>query len=141
MLKRRTLLFCLALGAAACGGPTTRLVTVKEGSGAGKVTFEVKNLTDVGINTFHLAPTHKVTAAGGRVDPHSPEGADLWGPDLLGRAIPIGQREAVTVPAPGRWDARAVDRDGREQLVTGLRLEAGGKYILELYESGWRVYQ
>lgn len=129
---------CLCL--TACGGPATRLVTVKEGGGPGKVDFEVKNLTDVPINTFHLALTEKVSAAGGRVDPFSPAGADLWGPDLLGAAIPVGKSEPVRV-APGRWDARAVDRDGREQLVTGLKLSGNGRYILELYEGGWRVYQ
>jgi hypothetical protein len=129
----------LGLWLTACGGPATRLVTVKEGSGTGKVDFEVKNLTDVPINTFHLAPTEKVNAAGGRVDPHSPAGADLWGPDLLGVAIPTGKSQPVPV-TPGRWDARAVDRDGREQLVTGLKLAGNGRYILELYEGGWRVY-
>ena len=123
----------------ACGGPATRLVTVKDGSGAGKVDFEVKNLTDVPINTFHLALTEKVSAAGGTVDPFSPAGADLWGPDLLGGAIPVGKAQAVHVSA-GRWDARAVDRDGREQLITGLKLAGNGRYILELYEGGWRVY-
>jgi hypothetical protein len=135
------LLQAIALGLwlTACGGPATRLVTVKEGSGAGKVDFEVKNLTDVAINTFQLAPTEKVSAAGGRVDPFSPAGADLWGPDLLGAAIPRGQSQPVRVAA-GRWDARAVDRDGREQLVTGLKLAGNGRYILELYEGGWRVY-
>lgn len=129
------------MGLFACGGPSTRLVTVRDGSGTGNVDFQVKNLTDVGINTFHLAPTDRVTAAGGRVDPNSPEGDQLWGPDLLGNAIPIGQSQPVRVSTPGRWDARAVDRDGREQLITGLNLRAGGKYILELYEGGWRVYQ
>jgi hypothetical protein len=130
----------LSLCLTACGGPATRLVTVKEGTGAGKVDFQVKNLTDVPINTFHLARTEKVTAAGGRVDPHSPDGADLWGPDLLGVAIPSGKSQPVLV-TPGRWDARAVDRDGREQLVTGLKLAGSGRYILELYEGGWRVYE
>lgn len=129
----------IGLWVPACGGPATRLVTVKAGSGAGQVDFQVKNLTDVPINTFHLALTEKVTAAGGRVDPHSPAGADLWGPDLLGAAIPTGQAQPVRVTA-GRWDARAVDRDGREQLVTGLKLAGNGRYILELYEGGWRVY-
>jgi hypothetical protein len=138
---RRSVLFGLALGFFACGGPSTRLVTVRTGTGAGAVDFQVKNLTDVGINTFHLALTERVTAAGGRVDPNTPDGDLLWGPDLLGAAIPVGKAQPVNVPKPGRWDARAVDRDGREQLVTGLNLAAGGKYILELYDGGWRVYQ
>src|SRR5688572_23389470 len=81
---RRSVLFALVVGLIACGGPSTRLVTVRSGTGSGGVDFQVKNLTDVGINTFHLAKTERVTAAGGRVDPNTPEGDALWGPDLLG---------------------------------------------------------
>src|SRR5688572_27852384 len=117
---RRSVLFALVVGLIACGGPSTRLVTVRSGTGSGSVDFQVKNLTDVGINTFHLAKIERVSEAGGRVDPNTPEGDALWGPDLLGAAIPIGKSQPVNVPSPGRWDARAVDRDGREQLVTGL---------------------
>ena len=144
---RRSVVFGLAVGLIACGGLTacgggsSRLLTVRSGTGKGPVDFQVKNLTDVGINTFHLAKTERVSAAGGRVDPNTPEGAELWGPDLLGAAIPIGKSQPVTVPSAGRWDARAVDRDGREQLITGLNLGAGGKYVLELHDGGWRVYQ
>ena len=75
-----------------------------------------------------------------RIDPNSPEGDALWGPDLSGRAIGTGQSQPIKVPEPGNWDARAVDRDGREQLITHLHLGAGGKYILELNDGGWRVY-
>jgi hypothetical protein len=124
-----------------CGGTATRLVTVKSGTGSGPIDFSVKNLTDVPINTFYLAKTERVEASGKeRVDPNSPEGDDLWGPDLSGHAIPVGESQPIRVPSPGNWDARAVDRDGREQLVTRLKLAAGGKYILELYEGNWRVY-
>jgi hypothetical protein len=101
----------------------------------------VKNLTDVPINTFYLAKTERVEANGKhQVESNTPESEALWGPDLTGGAIPVGKSEPITVPSPGRWDARAVDRDGREQLITGLHLDAGGKYILELYEGNWRVY-
>jgi len=139
MLGRRLLL--VGAVAVACGGTATRLVTVKVGTGQGPIDFSVKNLTDVPINTFYLAKTERVEATGkNRVEPDTPEGQALWGPDLTGEAIPVGKTEPITVPAPGRWDARAVDRDGREQLITGLHLAAGGKYILELYEGNWRVY-
>jgi hypothetical protein len=139
MLTRRAVL--IAVVALGCGGPATRLVTVKAGQGAGAIDFSVKNLTDVPINTFYLAKTERVTATGqNRVDPNTPEGDALWGPDLSGQAIPVGQSQPIKVPSPGNWDARAVDRDGREQLVTHLHLAAGGKYILELYEGNWRVY-
>ena len=139
MLGRRFLL--VGLLAAACGGPATRLVTVRFATGQGNVDFSVKNLTDVPINTFYLAKTERVEANGKhQVDANTPEGEALWGPDLTGGAIAVGKTEPITVASPGRWDARAVDRDGREQLITGLHLDAGGKYILELYEGNWRVY-
>ena len=133
----------LAFGAlfavtAACG-PSTRLVTVK-GGGPGEIDLQVKNLTDVPINSFYLASTERIDAAGGpKLDHDSPQGADAWGPDLTGHGIGVGKAERIPVPGPGRWDARAVDRDGRFQFITALKLKPGGKYVLELYESGWRA--
>lgn len=128
----------LALGGASvgCGGAPTRLVTVKPGGGDGPVQFEVKNLTDVPINSLYLAPTEKVPQ---QLDNESTEAQNMWGADLLTAAIPKGERVPVPVPSAGRWDCRAVDRDGRYQHVAGLKLGGGGRYILELNESGWRV--
>jgi len=131
----------LALGLAlagglGCGGAPTRLVTVKAGTGQGAIQLEVKNLTDVPINNFYLAKTESVPE---QIDNGSPEAQNLWGADQLTVAIPSGERVPVPVPVPGRWDARAVDRDGRYQHVAGLKFEAGGRYILELNEGGWRV--
>jgi hypothetical protein len=116
-------------------------VTVRSPTGQGTVDFTVKNLSDVSINTFYLAKTERVAAQGQHLaDMNTPESEALWGPDLTGGAIGVGKSQPITVPSPGRWDARAVDRDGREQFITGLHLDAGGKYILELYEGNWRVY-
>jgi hypothetical protein len=125
-----------AFALAGCGGAPSRLVTVRSGSGQGGVEFEVKNLTDVPINNLYLAKSERVS---GQLDPDSPQGQDVWGADLLSDAIPSGVRVPVAVTAPGRWDCRALDRDGRYQHVAGLKLEAGGRYILELNEGGWRV--
>jgi hypothetical protein len=119
-----------------CGGAPTRLVTVKSGTGDGQVELEVKNLTDAPINNFYLAKTDSVPEL---IDNTSPESEKIWGVDLLTGAIAHGSRVPVAVPGPGRWDARALDRDGRYQHVAGLKLEAGGRYILELNEGGWRV--
>jgi hypothetical protein len=126
----------LALGGTGCGGAPTRLVTVKAGAGDGPVQFEVKNLTDVPINSLYLVPTEKVPQ---QFDSESTEAAYLWGPDVLTAAIPKGERVPVPVPGAGRWDCKAVDRDGRYQHIAGLKLAAGGRYILELNDSGWRV--
>jgi len=139
MLSRRLVL--LGLVGVACGGTPSRLVTVRSPTGSGSVDFSVKNLSDVPINTFYLAKSDRVEAAGQhRVDLNASENDALWGPDLTGRAIGVGQTQAITVPSPGNWDARVLDRDGREQRITRLHLLAGGRYILELHEGNWRVY-
>jgi hypothetical protein len=136
--RRSALLFLVFV---ACGGPGTRLVTVQAGKGQGKVEFSVKNLTDVPLNTLFMAKTERIDAAGGNaLDPDSPEGSQAWGPDLLGQAVPVGKSERIPVPEGGLWEARAVDLDGREQRITRLKLQGGGTYVLELYESGWRVF-
>jgi hypothetical protein len=127
----------LALGSlAGCGGAPTRLVTVQAGTGTGSIQLEVKNLTDVPINNVYLAKSDQV---GPELDPDSPQGQSVWGPDLLTGAIATGTRVPVPVAGPGRWDARVLDRDGRYQHVAALKLEAGGRYILELNEGGWRA--
>ena len=126
----------LVAGVAGCGGAPTRLVTVKSGTGQGAIELEVKNLTSVPINNLYLAKSETVPQ---QLDDNSPEGQNIWGGDLLAGAIGMGQRVPVMVAGPGRWDARALDRDGRYQHVGGLKLEAGGRYILELNDGGWRV--
>jgi len=136
---RRTLLFApVLLAFAACGGPSSTLHTLHPPTGQGNVDFQVENKTDVPINNFYLAPAARVRAA--HVDnPDSTDAAAAWGPDRLpGSALEVGGRVRVAVPEPGRYDARAVDRDGRYQHVGGLELGAGGKYILELHEGGCR---
>jgi hypothetical protein len=135
LLPALTALLVLSAGMG-CGGAPTRLVTVKSGSGEGAIQLEVKNLTDVPINSLFLAKSEEVSA---QLDADSPEGQKVWGADLLNAAIPMGQRVPVSVAGPGRWDCRALDRDGRYQHVAALKLEAGGRYILELQEGGWRV--
>jgi hypothetical protein len=137
LLPSLPLALAFTLGAGTgCGGAPTRLVTVKSGTGEGAIQLEVKNLTDVPINNLYLAKTETVPS---QLDADSPEGQNIWGADLLTGAISTGTRVPVSVPGPGRWDARALDRDGRYQHVAGLKLEAGGRYILELNEGGWRV--
>lgn len=119
-----------------CGGAPTRLVTVKAGGGEGAIQLEVKNLTDAPINNLYLAQTDRVSP---QLDPDSPEGQAVWGADLLSGAIAPGTRVPVPVAGSGRWDCRVLDRDGRYQHVAALKLEAGGRYILELNEGGWRA--
>lgn len=142
MLSRRLALVSLALWSvlAGCAGPNSRLVTVRSGHGDGPVDFAVKNATSAPINALYLAKTERVTGAGEGLSFDSAQGQDLWGPDLLSHsAIGAGDRTKITVSEAGVWDVRALDRDGRYQHVTGLRLAPGGRYVLELNEGGWRV--
>jgi hypothetical protein len=129
--------FCLFL--AACGGESSKLVTVRSGTGSGPIDFAVKNATEVGINSLFMAKTELVQKNDpDHLDPNSPQAQQIWGGDLIDKAIPVGVRVPIRVGEPGRWDLRAMDHDGREQHIAGLKLEAGGRYILELHEGGWR---
>jgi hypothetical protein len=137
--RRCALLWLLFALLPACGGANSRLVTVRASSGSGAVDFTVKNASDASINSLYLAKTERVTAAGQDLDYNSPQGADLWGPDLLTHSgIGEGHSVQLDVP-PGTYDVRALDRHSRYQHVTGLRLGAGGRYILELNDGGWRT--
>lgn len=137
--RRRALLSLLFALLHACGGPNSRLVTVRSSSGSGAVDFAVKNASDAAINALYVAKTEQVDAAGQNLDDDSPQGMSVWGPDLLTHSgFGVGQRIQVDVP-PGTWDVRALDRGRRYQHITGLRLGAGGRYILELNDGGWRT--
>lgn len=140
MVGRRDALFLLLFALLpACGGPNSRLVTVRTSSGSGAVDFSVKNTSDAPINSLYLAKTERVNAAGQNLSYDSPEGEALWGADLLTRtAIGAGRSVQVEVP-PGTWDVRALDQHRRYQHISGLRLGAGGRYILELTDGGWRT--
>ena len=135
-----SLLFAPLLGLLpACGGPNSRLVTVRTASGSGAVDFSVKNVSEAPINALYIAKTERVNAAGQDLDYGSPEGVELWGADLLTHSgIGVGQSIQVDVP-PGTWDVRALDQHRRYQHIAGLRLGAGGHYILELNDGGWRT--
>jgi hypothetical protein len=142
-LSRRTFLFTAGmLGlAAACASPPSRLKTVRSPTGAGGVQLEVFNGTDAAINNLFMAKTEVVDAAGpGHLEPGSQQELKVWGADLLDRgALEAGGTTRVPVLEPGRWDVRVLDRDGRHQHVAGLKLGAGGQYVLELGDGGWRV--
>lgn len=131
----------ITLALAACGGGMSTLHTVRSGTGSGDIDFQVENKTDVPINNLYMAKTSAVDAANkAKVEPGSEAEANLWGPDQLARrALSVGGRIKVGVSDPGIWDVRAVDRDGRYQHIGRLKLEAGGQYILELGDGGWRA--
>ncbi len=142
MAAMRALALALGLALFGCGGESSKLITVRSGTGDGPIDFAVKNSTDVAINNLFMAKTDVVNAHDpSHLDPNSPEGQEVWGGDLLSAAIPIGERVPIPVKEAGRWDVRATDRDNREQRIAALKLEAGGRYILELHDGNWRVPQ
>jgi len=140
MVGRRCMLLSLLVALLpACGGPTSRLITVRSGNGSGAVDFTIKNASDTPINALHIAKTELVEAAGPNLDPDSPDSDALWGPDLLTHSgIGVGHSVQLDVP-PGTWDVRALDVHRRYQHITGLHLAGGGRYILEVNDGGWRT--
>lgn len=128
----------LALGCAS--GPSSRLHTLGKPTGSGAIDFAVENRSEAAVNNLYMAPSAKVRAAGeAAFSEGTPEQAALWGEDLLvGSGLEAGGKLKLAVPGPGQYDVRAVDRDGRWQHVAGLRLQAGGRYVLEIEDAGWR---
>jgi hypothetical protein len=139
----RLLFITFALLSTACGSTTSStLVTVKAPTGNGPVDFSVENQTDVPINTIYLAETSRVGDADHAASqPGSTAEVEVWGADRLEHALPVGERVRLSVPEPGLWDLRALDRDGRYQHIAALKLGPGGRYILRLGEGNWRVFR
>ncbi len=137
-LNRRLALMALVWLVAACGGVTSTLRTKSSGSGKGPITFSVKNNSDAIVNNLYFAPTKDIR--GKRVAPGSIEESEMWGADrLVSGALEPGGVQSIPLVA-GTYDARAVDREGREQHIAGLKLRGGGEYVLELAD-GWRMPQ
>lgn len=141
MLRRTALIALVALGAACAGGQPSRLHTLGKPSGSGEISFAVENRTSAIINNLYWAPSAKVKSAGQEAfRDGSPEQAALWGEDRLPQSgLEPGGKLSLPIPGPGRYDVRVLDRDGRWQHVAGLSLKAGGRYVLELEEGGWRA--
>lgn len=137
-MQRRTLLVLLtSLAVCGCGGGLpSRLKTVGTPSGSGAIEFKVMNGSGAAINNLYLAPTAAVAAAGR--DAVS-AGDDVWGADRMTAALEENGEIAIPVAKPGTYDVKVVDRDARFQHIAGLKLKAGGRYVLELGNGGWRV--
>jgi hypothetical protein len=144
MTNRRLWIFhvvALALVVCGCGGATSTLVAKGQPKGKGPVELDVVNNTDVTINSLYFAETARVDRArAAGVAPGSDEDLSLWGEDVLGRSgLPAGDSFRADPMREGRYDVLAVDPDGREQLIKGLRLKAGGRYALQLEDGGWQL--
>ena len=124
-------------------GESARLIQLRSPGGAAdaRVRLSVLNNTGITIVGLYLAPTEHVQGA---AEGHSRWGseaeAETWGNDLLDRDLAAGARMEVPISAPGRWDVRPIDEDGRYQHIAGLRLRPGGRYMLELNDGKWRAF-
>lgn len=136
--RRSAVALLLTLSVVACGGGSVSVLhAVGKPSGTGAAQLDVKNGSDVSVNRLYVAKTDAVRKAKeAGVAPGSSGDAALWGDDQLGNApLSAGKTfTGITLPE-GRYDLLAVDPDGREQLVQGLGLKAGGKYRLELRDD------
>jgi hypothetical protein len=141
-MRRRKLLQLVALSLLGCAsGPPSRLHTLGKPSDKPEIRFEIENRSSVIVNSLYIATSDQVRVAGRKaLESGTAEQAALWGDDLLTKSgLEKGGRVRVPISVPGRYDVRAVDRDGREQHIAGLRLSAGGRYRLELEDGSWRT--
>jgi hypothetical protein len=139
LLSRRSAVVLLATSLlVACGGGAVSVLHARgKPTGEGPARLDVKNGSDVAVERLHVAKTEAVDRArGSGAAPGSDEDTALWGDDQLGNA-PIAPGKTFTSLAlpEGRYDVLATDHDGREQLVKGLHVKAGGKYVLELRDD------
>jgi hypothetical protein len=123
-----------------CAGSASTLRQLGEPKGTA-IDVQVENRTDAVINNLYLAPSSKVRAAPREAfEPGSAAQQRLWGEDLLvASGLEPGGRMPLGISAPGRYDVRVVDREGREQHLAGLQIRPGGRYVLELNDGGWRA--
>lgn len=137
-MKRRALLLWIFI--AGCAGGQSTLHTLGTPKGKGPIAFEVENRTDSAVNNLYVAETAKVKAARRKaLESGTAEQAALWGQDQLTQsALEPNGKMAIPISLPGRYDVRAVAKNGEEQHIAGLKLAAGGRYVLELHDGGWR---
>lgn len=123
---------------AACGATISVLHAKGKPSGSGPAAVAVLNSSGTEIDKLYVAKTEDVDKArAAHVNPGSDDDIALWGEDELGRS---GLNEGKTFDQlklpEGRYDVLVVDKGGREQLIKGLRLKPGARYVLEI-GSDW----
>lgn len=123
-----------------CGGPDTKLITVRSPGVHHGVSLVVRNRSDSVIGGFFLAKTSVVKHTPGNSDLGSEAEAETWGNDLLSASLVVGAEQPVPVAEAGLWDARPVDEEGRYQHIAGLKLQQGRQYVLVLHDGGWRNF-
>ena len=138
---RRSWLLLGPLVAFGCAEEARLIKLRSPGSPDRRVRLEVLNNTDVVIVGVYMARTEDVRhAKQGHTRWGSESEAETWGNDLLNADLETGERAEIPVTAAGRWDIRPVDEEGRYQHVAGLKLQPGGRYVLEINDGNWRAF-
>jgi hypothetical protein len=124
----------------ACGATMSVLHAKGKPTGSGPAAVVVLNSSGTEIDKLYVAKTEDVNKArAAHVEPGSENDIALWGDDELGRS---GLNEGKTYDElklpEGRYDVLVVDKGGREQLIKGLRMKPGARYILEI-GSDWTM--
>jgi len=118
----------------ACGGSISVLHARGKPTGSGTAAVKVLNSSGTTIDKLYVAKTedvNKARAAGAH--PGSAEDDALWGEDELDRSGLDEGKSFDDLKLPeGRYDVLVVDKNGREQLIKSLRLQSGGRYVLEV---------
>jgi hypothetical protein len=119
----------------ACGGGTISVLHARgHSTGEGPARLDILNSSGIGIHRLYIAKTSAVDAARlNGVQPGSGEDDAVWGKDRLGNeGLVAGSKFGDMEIAADRYDVLVTDVDNREQLVKGLKLKPGAKYVLEI---------
>jgi hypothetical protein len=139
-LHRLVLVVLSAVLLAACGGSVSVLHAKGKPTGSGPAFVTVLNSSGTEIDKLFVAKTADVDKArAAHVDPGSADDLAMWGEDELDKyGLNEGKAYNALKLNEGRYDVLVIDKGGREQLVKGLKLKAGARYVLEI-GSDWTM--
>lgn len=125
---------------AACGGSVSVLHAKGKPTGSGPAFITVLNSSGTTIDKLFVAKTEVVDKAkAAHVDPDSADDLAMWGDDELDKyGLNEGKAYNALKLVEGRYDVLVFDKGGREQLVKGLKVKAGARYVLEI-GSDWTM--
>lgn len=124
----------------ACGATMSVLHAKGKPTGSGPALVTVLNSSGTMIDKLFVAKTEDVDKAkAAHVDSGSADDLAMWGEDELDKyGLEDGKAYNHLKLAEGRYDVLVVDKGGREQLIKGLRMKPGGRYVLEI-GSDWTM--
>ena len=125
---------------AGCGATMSVLHAKGKPTGSGPALVTVLNSSGKTIDKLFVAKTEDIDKAkAAHVDTGSADDLALWGEDELDKSgIEEGKAYNYVKLAEGRYDVLVIDKGGREQLIKGLRMKPGGRYVLEI-GSDWTM--